>query len=110
MAHQLLVYADDGILGRSVHTIKENTEAFVVATKKIGLEVNADKTVYVVIPLYQNAGQSHNIKIDNSSFERVEEFKYFGATVTNQNSIQEEIMSRLKSECLLSFGAESFIL
>jgi len=39
----------------------------------------------------QNAGQSHSMKIDNSSFERVEEFKYLGTTLTNQNSIQEEI-------------------
>jgi len=39
----------------------------------------------------QNAGQSHNIKIGNSSFERVEHFKYLVTTVTNQNSIQEEI-------------------
>ena len=45
----------------------------------------------------QNAGQSHNIKIDNSSFERVEQFKYFGTTLTSQNSIQEEVKSRLKS-------------
>jgi len=37
------------------------------------------------------------IKIDNSSFERVDEFKYLGTTLTNQNSIQEEIKSRLKS-------------
>ena len=37
------------------------------------------------------------IKIDNSSFERVEEFKYLGTTSTNQNSTQEEIMSRLNS-------------
>jgi len=43
--HQLLVYADDdNMLGGSVHTIKENTDALVVATKEIGLEVNADKT------------------------------------------------------------------
>ena len=39
----------------------------------------------------QNAGQSHNIKTDNSSFEKVEEFKYLGTTLTNQHSIQEEI-------------------
>jgi len=39
----------------------------------------------------------HNINIDNSSFERVEEFKYLGTTLTNQNSIQEEIKSSLKS-------------
>jgi len=39
---------------------------------------------------------SHNIKIDNSSFERVEEFKYLGTTLTNQSYIQEEIKRRLK--------------
>jgi hypothetical protein len=38
----------------------------------------------------------HNISIDNKSFERVEEFKYLGATLTNRNSIHEEIKSRLK--------------
>jgi len=64
--HQLLVYADDDILGRSIHTTKENAEAFVMASKKIGLNVNADNTVHVVIPLDQNAGQSHTIKIGNS--------------------------------------------
>jgi hypothetical protein len=45
----------------------------------------------------QNAGQNHNIKLDNKSFERVEQFKCLATTVTNQNSIQEEIKSRLKS-------------
>jgi len=41
--HQPLVYADDDIFGGNVHTIKENTEALVVASKEIGLGVNADK-------------------------------------------------------------------
>ena len=52
----------------------------------------------------QNARRSHNLQIDNSSFERVEEFKYLGTNLTNQNSIQEEIKSRLKSgnACYLS--------
>jgi len=55
--HQLLVNADDdGILGGSVHTIKENAEAMVVASKEIGLEVNADKTTYMVMSRDQNAG------------------------------------------------------
>jgi len=77
--HQLLVYADDdNILGRSVHPIKENAEALVVASKEIGLEVNADKTKYMVMSREQNAGQSHSMKTDNSSFERVEKFKYLG--------------------------------
>jgi len=68
-----------------------------VESKEIGLEVNADKTKYMVMSRDQNAGQSHSMKIDNSSFERVKEFKYLGTTLTNQNSIQEEIKSRLKS-------------
>jgi len=95
--HQLLFYADDvNILGGSVHTIKENPEALVVGSKEIGREVNADKTKYIVISRDQYAGRSHNIKIDNSSFESVKEFQYLGTTLTNQNFIQKEIKSRLK--------------
>jgi hypothetical protein len=45
----------------------------------------------------QNAGQSHSMKIDNNFIERVEHFKYLGTTLKNQNSIQEEIKSSLKS-------------
>jgi hypothetical protein len=45
----------------------------------------------------QNAGRSHNIKTDNSSFKMMEEFKYFGTTLIKQNSIQEKIKSRLNS-------------
>ena len=44
----------------------------------------------------RNAGRGHSVKIDNSSIESVEEFKYLGTTLTDQNSIQEEIKSRLK--------------
>jgi hypothetical protein len=48
--HQLLAYADDvSILGGSAHTVKENVEALVDATKEIELEVNADKTKYVIM-------------------------------------------------------------
>ena len=47
---QLLVYADDvNILGGSVHTIKENTAALVVAFKEAGLEADVDKTKYMVM-------------------------------------------------------------
>jgi len=45
----------------------------------------------------QNAGRIHSVRIDNSTFERVEEFKHLGTTLTNQNSIAEEIKSRLRS-------------
>ena len=56
-AHQLLAYADyDNILGGSIHTLKENIEALVAATREIGLEVSADKTKYMVMFRDQNAG------------------------------------------------------
>jgi len=49
-SHQLLAYANDAnILGGSIHTLKENAEALVAATMEIGLEVNADKTKYMVM-------------------------------------------------------------
>ena len=62
-----------------------------------GLEVNADKAKYMVMSRDQNAGRIHSVRIDNSTFERMEEFKYLGTTLTNQNSIPEEIKSRLRS-------------
>jgi hypothetical protein len=49
-AHRLLVYADNvQVLGGSIHGIKKNTEILVVASKEIGIEVNADKNTYMVI-------------------------------------------------------------
>jgi hypothetical protein len=55
---QLLAYVDDAnILGGSVHTVKENKVALVVANKEIGLEVNADKTKYMVKSWDRNAGR-----------------------------------------------------
>ena len=62
--HQRLVYADDvNIMGGSVHTVKENAEALIVASKETGLEVNADETKYMVMSGDQTAGRSHSMKI-----------------------------------------------
>jgi hypothetical protein len=81
--HYLLVYADDvNVLGGSVHAIKKNSEVLVFAGKKISLEVNAEKTKYMVMSRNQNAGQNHSIPLDNISFERVEQFKYLVTTLT----------------------------
>jgi len=57
----------------------------------------------------QNAGQSHSMKNDNSSFERVEELKYMGTSVTNQNSIQEEIKSRMMSGNACYHSEQNFL-
>jgi hypothetical protein len=56
----------------------ENAENLVVDSKEIGLEVNADKTTYMVMPRERNERRSRSMKIDNSSFETMKEFKYLG--------------------------------
>jgi hypothetical protein len=77
--HQILVCADDvNILGGSVHTVKKNTEILFHDSKETGLVVNADKTKYMAFYRDQNAGRSHNSKIDNNSFEMVEEYEHLG--------------------------------
>jgi len=63
----------------------------------IGLEVNADKTKYMVMSRDQSAGQNYSIRTDNKSFENVEQFRYMGTTLLNQNSIHEKYKSSLNS-------------
>jgi UDP-galactopyranose mutase len=67
-----------------------------LASKEIGLEVNSDKTKYMAMSLDQNAGSGCYMKTEITFYERVEELKFLGTNV-NQNFIQEEIKSGLKS-------------
>jgi hypothetical protein len=96
--HQILVYAeDDKLLDDSVSTIKENSGTLLEASMDIGLEINAEKTQYMIMSRYQNSGQNQNIRIANEPFEKVTTFKCLGTTLTNQNDIHDEIKSRLNS-------------
>jgi len=68
----------------NIKFIEKNTETLVVDCVESGLEVIAVKTKYMFLSRDQNAGRSHNVQIDISCFERVEQFKYLGTTLTDQ--------------------------
>jgi hypothetical protein len=94
--HQLLVYANDvNLLGDNTNSIKKNTQTLIDASKEVDLKVIAEKTMYMLLPLHQNAGQSQDIKIANRCFENVTQFEHLGTTITNQDLIQEQIKMRL---------------
>jgi hypothetical protein len=93
-----LVYADDvNFLGDSVNTVKENSESLLQVSRDIGLEINAEKTKYMIMSLYPNSGQNQNIRIANESFENVAKFKYLGTTLTSWNDIHHKMKSILNS-------------
>jgi hypothetical protein len=52
----------------------------------------------MLLSRHQNAGQSHDMKLANKSFENVAQFRYLETRVTNQNLIQKEIKKRMNSD------------
>jgi hypothetical protein len=82
--HQFLAYADDvNPLGDNMDIINKNTETLTDASKEAGLEINVEKTKYMLLFRHRHAGQNCDIKTGKPS-----QFKYLWTTVTNQNLIQ----------------------
>jgi hypothetical protein len=93
-----LAYADDvNVMGKNIDTKQKNTKSLLDASKEVGLEVNPEKTKYMLVSWCQKAGERLSIKIGNRSFESVAKFKYLGTTLTDQSRIHEEVKSRLNS-------------
>jgi hypothetical protein len=75
-------------------TGKKNTQTLIDAGKEVGLEVNTEKTKYMLLSRYQNAGQSHNINIANGSYENVAQFMCLAARGTSQVILSSRLMSK----------------
>jgi hypothetical protein len=70
------------------NTLQKNTKTLLDARKVVGLEVNPEKTKYMLVSRCQKAGQKQSMKVGNRSFESVVKFKYLGTTLTDQNCIK----------------------
>jgi hypothetical protein len=79
------------LLGDNIDIIKKNKESLTDASKEVGLQINVEKTKYMLLSRHHNVGQNREIKIAKRSFENVSQLKHLGTTVTNKNLIQEEI-------------------
>jgi hypothetical protein len=87
----------------------EKVKALLGASKEVGLEVNPEKTKYMLVSRCQKAGQRQSIKTASRSFEDMAKFKYLGITRTDQNCILEEIKSRQNSGNACSHSVQSLL-
>jgi len=105
--HQLMVYNNNfNILRGSVRTIR-NAAGLLVADKEIGLEVNPGKTKYM--SGHQNVRRSHNMKVDNRNFARVEVIKHWQTNITILNCVQEEVNSIMKSGSICCLSLQNIL-
>ncbi|PSN49532.1 hypothetical protein C0J52_04975 [Blattella germanica] len=96
--HKLLVYADDIVLlGDSEEILMDNMHILRSSTRKLGLEVNVNKTKYMVTRRNASCKANGQLMTNEGNFEEVAEFKYLGALITNRNEKQKEIKHRLNS-------------
>jgi hypothetical protein len=90
--HQLLAYADDvNQLGDNIDTIQKNTETVIDAGKEVGLEINVEKTKYILLYRHQNAGQNRDTKIANTWCENLSQFKYLVSTAEIKMSFSRKL-------------------
>jgi hypothetical protein len=107
----LLAYADDvNLLGDNIDTLKKNTGTLMDTSKEVGLEINIEKTKYMLLSCHQNVGLNWDIRIANRSFGNMSQFKYLGTTVTNENLIQEDIKRRMILVMLATIRSRTFCL
>jgi hypothetical protein len=73
--HHLLAYNDVNLLGDNIHAIKKYTETLIDDSKEVGLEINVEKTKYMLLSHHQNVGQSPDTEIASGSFGNVSQLQ-----------------------------------
>jgi hypothetical protein len=103
---QYLAFADDVvIIGRIDKCFKESTQLDEGA-QQLGLEIKNDKTKYMINTRNKDIGRIERLEMESGkNIDRVQQFKYLGRVVTEDNGISEEIKARTASgnRCYFAF-------
>jgi hypothetical protein len=96
-------------VGENIDIVKKNAVALLDSSKEVGLEVNPEKTKYMLMSRIQTIGKKHSLKIANRSLEDVVKFIYLGTTLKDQNCMHEEIKSRVNSRNACNHSVQSLL-
>lgn len=80
-------------MGNSRDYVKQTTQKFLESSKMMGLEINQQKTKYMCIS--RTEADNSNLKVDNLTFEKFNQFKYLGVNINNTNIMYEEIKKQI---------------
>lgn len=98
MVCKLLAFADDiAILGNNLEEIEECMTRIEEKARKVGLKVNQEKTKYMIVRKDISTPITPHIRINNKEYETVENFKYLGVLINENNQIEPELNARLNS-------------
>ncbi|KAE9521507.1 hypothetical protein AGLY_018106 [Aphis glycines] len=94
----ILAYADDIVLlGNNINTVKSMCERLITAAKRVGLQINEEKTEYMEISRQRYGKQPEEfLKVGPYRFKNVPQFKYLGSMITQSNNMEYEILKRIQ--------------
>jgi hypothetical protein len=73
----------------SIKSVVGELESYKLVSRDVGLEINTEKTKYMIMSRHPKSGQNQNVRTVNESFENVVKFKYLGTMLTSQNDIHD---------------------
>ena len=107
----LLAFADDiDVVGNTVIMVKELFNKIEGQAEVMGLKINEDKTKYMYVGKGMRRDRiGQNVTMGEYNFERVTSFRYLGATISEENSISDEVKIRIQSGCGCMYALKQVI-